>query len=186
MSARPSASVREAAGFAAAMSARRCRKQASAKYRPEHVGLLLIAEAPPNNLARYFYFEDVAEHDGLFRHVVRAVLDKEPTRPNKASLLQALKACGVFLIDLKPDPKESKDEDLSPYVTDLVDRTIDLRPEMALLIKVNVYDLAFGALRDAGVEVVDKRMPFPASGRQREFMNGMACALKTIGWTADG
>ena len=49
------------------------RAVAAAKYRPEQVQLLLVAEAPPAALNRYFYFEDVRDQDSLFRHVVRSV-----------------------------------------------------------------------------------------------------------------
>jgi hypothetical protein len=39
------------------------------------VRLLLVAEAPPAALDRYFYFEDVPRHDSLFRYVARAILE---------------------------------------------------------------------------------------------------------------
>jgi hypothetical protein len=39
------------------------------------VELLLVAEAPPSALDRYFYFEDVPVQDSLFRYVARAILD---------------------------------------------------------------------------------------------------------------
>jgi hypothetical protein len=38
-------------------AARRRREELSAKYRPDQVRLLLVAEAPPTDLSRYFYFE---------------------------------------------------------------------------------------------------------------------------------
>ena len=66
--------------MATANEARRRREQAAAKYRPEVVELLLIAEAPPSALDRYFYFDGVTRHDSLFGHVARAVLGIEPSR----------------------------------------------------------------------------------------------------------
>jgi hypothetical protein len=45
----------------------RRRARAARRYRPEKVDLLLVAEAPPSALDRYFYFEDVSEQDSLFR-----------------------------------------------------------------------------------------------------------------------
>ena len=49
-------------------AARRRRDRAARKYRPKQVELLLVAEAPPAALDRYFYFEDVREQDSLFRY----------------------------------------------------------------------------------------------------------------------
>lgn len=37
--------------------------EAASKYRPTKVKVLLVAEAPPGAINRYFYFEDVKEHD---------------------------------------------------------------------------------------------------------------------------
>jgi hypothetical protein len=164
-----------------ATKARRLRDAAVAKYRPEVVDLLLIAEAPPSSLDRYFYFEDVSDHDSLFRHVVRAVLAIEPSRSEKASELRRLADRGVFLIDLKPEPKESGDA-LELYVPDLFARAAALIPRQIITIKANVCDLTQPALRAAGLDVVDQRVPFPGSGQQRRFLKSMGTALDSIGW----
>lgn len=158
--------------------ARERRKAAALRYQPERVELLLVAEAPPSNLDRYFYFEDVTEQDSLFRYVARAVLSLEPLRANKGQLLSGLKEAGVFLIDLKTDPiVEGNRADLPGRVADLLVRCQALAPRRIILIKANVYDLAFSALRTAGLPVVDVRVPFPGSGRQREFQVQFAEAL---------
>jgi hypothetical protein len=60
--------------------ARRRRDAAGARCKPEVVELLLVAEAPPAGLDRYF--EDVPDHNQV-RHVVRAVLAIEPSRSQK-------------------------------------------------------------------------------------------------------
>lgn len=140
---------------------------AAAAFKPATVELLMIAEAPPEAPERYFYFVEVTKHDGLFRSVVRVLLGDEPTRSNKAALLSRLKDRGVFLIDLKPDPVDGSG--LSDYVPDLVRRCAALKPRKIILIKASVYDVAFAALREAGLPVVDERIPFPGSGHQREF-----------------
>ncbi|MFV1360712.1 hypothetical protein ABFV47_27205 [Mycolicibacterium fortuitum] len=125
---------------------------------------------------RYFYFPDVAQHDWLFRAVVRAILpNTEPTRSNKASLLAELRDRGVFLIDLKPDPVDGSP--LSPYVPALLDRIVELAPERIILIKADVYDAAYPALAAAGLPVSKVRVPFPSSGRQREFAVAFGQAL---------
>jgi len=151
-----------------ATEARRRRKRAAAAFQPAHVRTLLVAEAPPSALDRYFYFLDVDVQDSLFRHVIEATFGAKPTR-DKLPWLDALKAEGYFLIDLSPDPFHDR-EVLPPLIPDLIRRCRAFEPERIVLIKANVYDLAYDALRDAGLPVVDVRLPFPGSGQQRRFL----------------
>jgi hypothetical protein len=159
--------------------AKQRRDKAAARYRPKRVKLLLVAEAPPTELDRYFYFEDVPRADYLFRGVVPSLLGEEPSR-SKARQLAALKDLGVFLIDLRPDPFDTRsDADLVPS---LVKRVRSITPHHVILIKVNVYDAAYKPLKDAGLPVVDERLPFPSTGRQLEFTAGFRRALKSAGF----
>ena len=48
-------------------------EKARLKYRPDRVKYLLIAEAPPDNINRFFYYDDVREHDYLFLGVAQAL-----------------------------------------------------------------------------------------------------------------
>ena len=166
-------------------SARRRRQEAAERYRPEHVRLLLIAEAPPSALDRYFYFEDVRDQDSLVRYVVKTVLGEAPLRAEKGAQLTRLREAGVFLIDLKVDPKVG-DERLDAHLPSLVTRSLDLRPEHVITIKANVCDLCQGPLREAGLAVVKERIPFPGSGQQGRFVTGMERALRSIGWSGQG
>ena len=143
--------------------------------------LLLVAEAPPSALDRYFYFEDVRDQDSLFRYVVQTLLEVQPTRDGKVALLSALCDHGVFLIDLKTDPK-LVGETLDRYVDDLVTRATALTPQHVITIKANVCDLCQSPLRSAGLHVVDQPVPFPGSGQQLRFVDAMRRALKSIGW----
>jgi hypothetical protein len=160
-------------------AARRGRKQAAERYRPASVRLLLVAEAPPSDLERYFYFEDVREQDSLFRYVVQTVLDEPPSRTAKAAQLGRLCEAGIFLIDLKTDPKVG-DESLDPHVLGLVERAAALEPRHVITIKANVCDLCQAPLRAAGLDVLEARIPFPGSGQQRRFVERMTRALKAI------
>lgn len=154
------------------------RGRAATRYRPKRVELLLVAEAPPTELDRYFYFEDVSRADYLFRGIVPALLGEEPSR-SKARQLAILRDTGVFLIDLRPDPFDTRsDADLVP---ELVERVRSIAPQHVILIKVNVYDVAYKPLRDAGLAVVDERLPFPSTGRQLEFAAGFRRSLKSAG-----
>ncbi|MBE5513769.1 Uncharacterised protein [Mycobacteroides abscessus subsp. abscessus] len=160
----------------AAVEVRQRRAAAAERYRPDRVRLLLVAQAPPDADDRYFYFTDVATQDSLFRSVARAILPHtEPTRDNKASLLAQLRDRGVFLIDLKPDPVDGSP--LSPCVPALLARIAELAPERIILIKADVHDVAYPALAAASLPVSKVRIPFPSSGRQKEFAEAFGRAL---------
>jgi hypothetical protein len=156
--------------------ARRRRERAARTYRPTSVNLLLVAEAPPAALDRYFYFEDVPRQDSLFRYVARAIVKLEPTRGNKAELLARLRDSGVFLIDLKLDPTDRGS--LAAEVPGLIRRARRLDPEKIVVIKSSVFDLVRDAFLDAGLPLVDERVPFPGSGQQRRFETAFARALR--------
>jgi len=151
------------------------RQRAAEKYKPDRVRVLLVAEAPPAADDRYFYFEDVTSHDWLFMGVAEVLLGRRPARCEKRAVLKELQQAGVFLIDLKPDPADGSP--LHNYVPDLVARCRALAPEKIILIKATVFDVAFSALRAAGLPVVDVRVYFPSTGRQGDFREQFARAV---------
>lgn len=155
--------------------ARERRASAARRYQPAAVKLLLVAEAPPGALDRYFYFADVDSQDSLFRYVARSILHVEPTRANKPELLEQLKDRGVFLIDLKQDPVDGTP--LTDHVPDLVERVRRLHAEKIILIKATVHDAAYLALASAGLPVVPERVPFPGGGQQKRFEEAFMHAL---------
>lgn len=147
------------------------RRAAAKKFRPETVRLLLVAEAPPCDTERYFYFERVDRHDWLFRYVWEGLTGEKPVRETKTEHLRTLRDAGVFMIDLHEENiSEPTLTELRACVPDLVERCRALKPSAIVLIKSVVYDAAYEALRDDGLPVIDARMPFPASGQQRKFL----------------
>ena len=151
------------------------RALAAAKYLPEKINLLIVAEAPPNASNRYFYFDDIKSSDWLFRGVVEVLLGEAPSRRDKAHYLAELRERGVFLIDLKLDPVD--ETELEVYVPDLISRCKELQPNRIVLVKATVFDAAYGPLRDAGLPVVNKRVYFPSTGRQADFRRQFAEAV---------
>ncbi len=156
------------------------RQRAASAHRPKRIRFLLIAQTPPEELDRYFYFRRVPTADYLFQAVVPHFLDEVPARLDKRDQLSALRDLGVFVIDLKPDPCDPRP--VSDFADHLVRRVNRQNPEHTILIKVDVYETAFKPLREAGMAVIDKRMPFPSTGRQKEFCLDFKAALKTAGW----
>ena len=154
-----------------AAAARRRREQAAARYRPERINTLLVAEAPPSALDRYFYFEDVATHDSLFRHVVQAVLGEKPTR-DKAPYLDELRERGWFLLHMSEQPFRDRAV-LPPLVPDLIARCEELAAGRIVVVGTRLFDLVHRPMRDAALPIVDVRLPYPGSGQQRRFLDGM-------------
>ena len=148
-------------------------------FRPEKVGTLLIAEAPPSALDRYFYFPNVSTHNSLFREVAHAITSMQPTRENKRELLTMLQVRGVFMIDAVPEPVDGR---YSIDVGRLISRVRRLLPERVIVVKAGVFDRVFEPLRDAGIPIVPIRIPFPGSGQQvtfrREFARARSLRLR--------
>ena len=163
-------------------TARKLRDAASAKYRPKVVEVLLVAEAPPCTPDRYFYFEDVREHDSLFRYVYRGLFGETPERSDKGKCLARMRDAGVYLIDVSEEPiaDKAKVRLAAEQLAVLPERCKKLAPKAVILIKSNVYDHAYDALKKHGLNVADSRMPFPASGQQRKFEESFRQALKQV------
>ena len=151
------------------------REAAAHRYKPDQVRLLLVAEAPPADDHRYFYFEDVTSHDFLFLGVTEAYLHKKLDSSEKAKGLAELRDSGVFLVDLMLDPVDGSK--LESHVPDLIQRCRKLEPERIILIKATVFDAAYHALRTAGLPVVNKRVYFPSHGWQHQFQEQFREAL---------
>lgn len=162
-----------------AMEIRQRRAEAARRFKPERVKLLIVAEAPPSAPDRYFYFEHVPTQDSLFRYVTKGLFGVQLSR-DKRPLLRRLRESGVFLVDLKLDPVDGSR--LSANVPALIERCTELTPEQIILIKATVYDAAYGPMKQAGLPVMNARVPFPGSGQQRNFEEAFAAALAQLGW----
>ena len=72
--------------------------------------------------------------------------------------------------------------DLEAHAGQVVERVtqgmVGLEADRIILISAGTYDHAYAALRDAGLPVVDVRLPFPGSGQQRRFLDEFTEALR--------
>ena len=98
------------------------RELARNKYRPDHIELLFIAEAPPaNDSRRFFYFVPVDIGDTLFLEMMKVLYPKKAkfveydgngkpgfnakqVRNRKAEFLEKFKRDGFYLIDAVDEP----------------------------------------------------------------------------------
>lgn len=166
-------------------------RERRARWKPERVRLLLIAESAPDDggdLAnrRFFYDEHLTGKDGLFREVVRALYDDPPlvSGPHaKTPWLERLKSDGVYLVDLATTPVNyhspvAREAALRRNIDETVELARELDPVGIVLVKQNVFDLLAGPLRTAGLPLLhDAMIPFPGSGQQKRFRERFAAAL---------
>jgi hypothetical protein len=158
------------------------------KYKPAAINTLLIGEAPPCDFDRYFYFEAVPKQDSLFLETMgvlypemkAAYLASKRDPVLKAELLEHFQSDGYWLIDLSEVPHEltgGNPEDALPGLLERVKKIADKKTNI-IVIKSNVYDCCYPALKELGYKVSSERIPFPGSGQQGVFRERFKRALK--------
>ncbi len=164
-------------------------EKARLKYKPETVKYLLIAEAAPDSIDRFFYYENVRQHDYLFLGVAQALypelknnfLASGRSSDLKTSILKTLQANGFYLLDLSELPLSLMTGDLKSQLPTLVKnikKVVDLKTKI-ILIKATVYDTVFSYLQQAGIKnVINVRIPFPGQGGQILFQQQFKEAIK--------
>lgn len=165
-------------------------QEAREKYRPANIRLLFVAESPPEDVKRFFYFEDVREQDSLFLEMMKVVYDvNEPApimRANKKSYLEKFRDDGYYLEDALDHPigvKKTEDKIAvikkyrSTFMSKLA-QTIE-KSVPIILIARPVYDGLRKLLIQKGYKVLNTEMiDFPGSGGQTNFRIKMARVLK--------
>lgn len=167
------------------------------KYKPEQVRCLLVAEALPDSLDRFFYYPDVRRADYLFLGVMQVLypelkdefLAAKRSSDLKEGMLRRFQGDGFFLLDiLDVSPKRtfSRLQLAMPEVVSRIRLVADQQTPI-VLIKTTTFDATYKPLKAAGYEkVFGKPVPFPSQGRQHRFYELFHRALKEIGvsWTA--
>jgi hypothetical protein len=154
--------------------------------------LLFIAEAPPADPGRFFYFDQVDTADWLYLALMRALfadareLDAPRLRSDKPDYLARFRDAGFYLIDAcdSPMPKgitaAGKRRRLTASLQDLLRNTCALSgPDTRIvLISRSVFDVCYAPLKSEGLNVINTAMiDFPSSGRQAEFARKLRAAL---------
>lgn len=156
------------------------------KYRPEKVSVLFIAEAPPCTEGQFFYFEDVPKHDNLFLYLIRAVfpdLDKmavKDLRAKKVELLERFKNSGSFLEDSvalaipKGTTASKKEKIIKENQEDLVERIKQYKDAAVVILSSGVFKCNYEFLKKDFTILNETPIPFPGSGQQNKFKEGIA------------
>lgn len=159
------------------------RSTTAEKYRPERTRILFVAESPPLSVDRYFYFENVKEHDWLWIALMKALYPSEwggtkTERKRKPYWLTKFQKCGFRLVDAVKEPlsgsSPSRVVRINASAPTLIAEIRAIAPNRIVLIKKTVHDALFQQLKDAGFLVVNElALPFPASGQQKRFHDGV-------------
>lgn len=159
------------------------------RFKPRQITTLLIAEGPPNNLDRYFYFEDVKTQDSLFLEIMGILYPEQKKRylasgrdaMLKEALLETFQEDGYWLLDLAEIPCSLLDNALESCIPSLLERLIKIgidKHTPIILIKANMYDICYSPLSLLGYNVQNERIPFPGSGQQRVFRTKFSKLMK--------
>jgi hypothetical protein len=157
------------------------------RYRPAQLRTLLIAEAPPEALDRYFYYEDVKKQDSLFLEIMGVLYPHQKESylkggrrtEDKEALLRRFQADGFWLWNFYPVPASLMADRPSVLLQKLLDalRKYARSETNIILIQASVYDSCYKPLTDAGYRVANERLPFPGSGQQGVFRERFRRAL---------
>ena len=167
-------------------------EEARKKYRPKSVKYLLIAEAPPQEKSRrFFYYENVKDQDSLFLETMKVLYptkytDAKTVRANKIIFLRQFMADGFYLLDAASSPiidTRKKRHQISSDFPGLLKRIDEVicKNTKIILISRPVYDVCYEELKNKGYKVINAEMvDFPGSSGQKNYRNKMQKLLKSV------
>jgi len=158
--------------------------EAARKYAPcKGTRVLFIAEAPPNEIERYFYFENVQDGDWLWIALMKGLYPEDwekevakEQRSNKIKWLTRFQESGYRLIDALKNPISGSHRLRVATIREQTDRLLcevgAIRPKCIVLIKKSVNEALFRPMKDADFHIISDEsefLPFPSSGQQSNF-----------------
>jgi len=166
-------------------------EKARAEFKPDKINYLLVAEAPPDSVERFFYFPNVRDKDFLFLGVMDLLFPEIKSKylqsgrdpAIKTILLNKFKTKGFYLLDLSDLPTKYLTIPLEECLSGLIKRieaVVDKKKTKIILIKANVFETAYYKLKSLGYDVIDQKIPFPSSGQQGNFKIQFTEVLRVI------
>lgn len=175
----------------------RCRRdRARARYRPDKIEWLLIAESPPPDPDRFFYYGAVDEKDGLYLWTMKAlysdggVADAD-LRARKKRCLELFRSEGFYLIDgldhrIDGESKGKKRARmLKGEFPDLLRRLreMGIKDEKIVLIKATVFGLKEPLVAEGFNVVNGASIYFPARGFEGDFVREFRSTVEKNGYS---
>lgn len=160
--------------------------QAREKYKPRHIKVLFITEAPPTaERNQYFYFEGVRRGDSLFLEMMKVLFPEEvkvfetvrSLRAEKSYFLERMQEEGYFLMSAVDTPLPDKTaharmklyrENLPELIKSILEVAKPNTP--VILISAVVFRAIGRELKASGFHVIHQELiEFPNSGQQANF-----------------
>lgn len=142
------------------------------QFEPTIVKLVMLGESPPESQNdRYFYNTAGSLRENLFKATMQAL---GIACEDKAQGLREFQKRGVLLLDVtyspvnKLDDKTERVETLERDYDALVARLAELPHGVpVVIVMAGIYDRFFHRLRNDGLNVVKRRIPFPSHTQRR-------------------
>jgi hypothetical protein len=160
-------------------------------YRPKEVGVLFVAESPPESSedeVRFFYNPRQERWDHMYRAVMAAVFPEFVYRPGeKDRWLRQFQSAGCYMIDatdrpVNDLPAAERRRELKAAVERKVSEIgmLVTRDTPIVLVKKNIFAAFSQPLRVAGYNVIHETfLPFPSHGHQARFIEGCRKCLRS-------
>ena len=169
------------------------------RYKPKQLKHLLIAESPPPaphiQSSRQFYYSDrVRKDDRLFTNTIRALyaeaadLSEAELEAQKESWLNKFSSDGWYMIEALEESqvhevtKNQRQDKISQSLPRLIERVKKLanKDTKIILIKSNVFDMVAEPLRQAGFNVLNKKLlDYPGRFNQRAYREKLAALIRS-------
>lgn len=165
-------------------------------YLPKKIRVLFIAEAKPDAVDRFFYYDKVFTKDFLYTHLMRALYgyDKQDTawlRENKLAMLNRFMKDGYYLVDavdevaagtsnhIRTKEIEANADAKLREIDELISEHGDSDTKI-VIIKAPVFKVLYGPLSTKFKVINNTPISFPSTGRQNEFLRQMAQILPEV------
>ena len=158
-------------------------------YKPSCIRAIFILESPPRS-GKYFYDPAGETNEALFGAMMDLLHIKNDLK-NKEDGLRRFQKQGFIVVDASYVPVNGlegnhRDQAIIREFESLVDDLDSLDPgkEVPLvLVKANVCKVLEHRLKTKGFKVINdgQSIPFPGSGRQRDFREKIALVLEESG-----
>jgi hypothetical protein len=173
-------------------------EQIRARYRPEFIKVLLIAESPPPSAniqsSRHFYrSEKLRTDDRLFTNTIWALYPETAEKPEselekeKEQWLRKFQTDGYYMIEALETSqqhsvtKKQRQQHIRESLPRLLERVSNLADSFTkiIMIKSNVFEIAAEPLRAAGFNVLNKELvDYPGHFNQKAYREKLAKLVK--------
>ena len=157
----------------------RSRELTRQRYRPEHVHMLFVGEAPP---ASGLFFYDA--NSGLYRAIRDTFLQALPAL-REGDFLRCFQRLGCYLVDLCGEPVDRLDKDLrrgicSDGESRLAETIRTLKPKLIISVVRSIQNNVSRACEQAGFGGQHINLPYPGRWvrHRAEFENALAPILQ--------